>query len=56
MVRGASAEALAELGDQLGTRTLADSATLGEELLGVAPGAARRGGAAPGRHRRGGRG
>lgn len=36
MVRGASAEALAELGDQLGTRTLADSATLGEELLGVA--------------------
>jgi F-type H+-transporting ATPase subunit delta len=36
MLRGASADALAELGDQLGTRTLADSATLGEELFGVA--------------------
>ncbi len=37
MLRGASAEALADLSEQLGsTRTLADAATLGEELFGVA--------------------
>ena len=36
MLRGASADALTELADQIGTRTLADSATLGEELFGVA--------------------
>ena len=37
MVRGASAEALADLREELGsTRTLADAATLGEELFGVA--------------------
>ncbi len=37
MLRGASAEALADLSEKLGsTRTLADSATLGEELFGVA--------------------
>jgi len=37
MLRGASAEALAELSQQgLKTRTLADAATLGEQLFGVA--------------------
>jgi F-type H+-transporting ATPase subunit delta len=37
MLRGASAEALADLSEELGsTRTLADAATLGEELFGVA--------------------
>ncbi len=37
MLRGASAEALAELSDALGTSgTLADAATTGEELFGVA--------------------
>lgn len=36
MLRGASADALADLSEQLGTRTLADAATLGEELFGVA--------------------
>ncbi|MGI9156360.1 MAG: F0F1 ATP synthase subunit delta [Marmoricola sp.] len=37
MLRGASASALADLGDSLGkTRTLADSATIGEQLFGVA--------------------
>ncbi|RLV51033.1 F0F1 ATP synthase subunit delta [Nocardioides mangrovicus] len=35
-LRGASAEALEALSDQLGTSTLADSATLGEELFGLA--------------------
>ena len=37
MVRGASAEALVDLRERVGsTRTLADAATLGEELFGVA--------------------
>ena len=37
MLRGASAESLADLSEKLGsTRTLADAATLGEELFGVA--------------------
>lgn len=37
MMRGASASALAELGEKLGTaRTLADAATIGEQLFGVA--------------------
>ena len=37
MLRGASAEALADLSEELGsTRTLADAATLGEDLFGVA--------------------
>ncbi len=36
MLRGASADALADLSEELGTRTLADAATLGEELFGVA--------------------
>ncbi len=35
MLRGASADALADLSEQLGTRTLADAASLGEDLFGV---------------------
>ena len=36
MLRGASADALADLSEQLGTRTLADAATLVMELFGAA--------------------
>ena len=53
MLRGASAEALTALADQVrSVRTLAATEVLGEELFSVAVAAAVRAGAAPGRHRR----